>query len=370
MTSFATIFLAAVLLLLSPLVASDSQSNNNNDFLDPNWYTAYSTYPEYCSTPEMMAQRSIPPLKEDESNSRMGETRLVHVTAVIRHGARTPVGAGQTTTCWDGYWDDPATGVWDCDLKLEMAPPTPHRYQEQAGISGSTSAGASASASASDNVVLFEKHYDALQDKNDNLANGLFGTCQTGQLLTRGYAQHVTNGQILRDAYCYDSATYDHNVKMRLIDVNMQQQRPWNAPQIYLRSDDDSRVLLSGQVLLRSMLEPEIDQAVHQRGEKVTIPVHLADYDRDVIGVNSKVCPRLTELRTNVERSPIFLAFNNSNEAKEIRNFMTNELKVRDDSMDIMGCLLPTVCTDRPLPEAFDYGNSDMFERMIEFVSA
>ena len=36
--------------------------------------------------------------------------------------------------------------------------------------------------------------------------------------------------------------------------------------------------------------------------------------------------------------------------------------------MDILGCLLPTVCTDRPLPDAFDYeGESDIFDRMVNF---
>ena len=39
------------------------------------------------STPEEMQKRRIPPLQD---NPYLGETRLVHATVVVRHGARTP----------------------------------------------------------------------------------------------------------------------------------------------------------------------------------------------------------------------------------------------------------------------------------------
>lgn len=320
------------------------------DHTPSDWYTKYTKYPEYCSTPAMMAKRTIPPLKED---SRLGETRLVHVTASIRHGARTPTEGG--FNCWEGYWQD--QGIWDCDLKAEMAPPTPFHEKQQEQQQDDTEG-------YSSKVALFEKSYDALMHPEHDLSNSLLGTCQTGQLLLQGYEQHTVNGQILREAYTYDGSTLgDHDPQMRLLDRN--EHAPWvdNSKAIYLRSDDDSRVLMSGQVLLRSMWEPEIDAAK----EQVRIPVHLADRSRDIVAVNEQVCPRLTEMRETLEKTPVFKGFNASKEAREIRKFMKNQLKAGDQEIDILGCLMPVVCTDKSLPDAFEYESSDMFDRMMNF---
>jgi hypothetical protein len=140
------------------------------------------------------------------------------------------------------------------------------------------------------------------------------------------------------------------------------------TPQLHLRSDDDQRVLISGQVLVRSMFEPEIDDAA-KKGQRIRIPVHLADYDRDIVGVNENVCPRLTEMREDFEKSSIFKRYNTSNEAQEIYNFIENKLKLTGP-MEVVDCLMTTVCTDRPLHPAFDYGGrSNMFDRLAAFVS-
>ncbi|CAB9509291.1 Pfam:Acid_phosphat_A [Seminavis robusta] len=333
--------------LLVVLLATTSVAANERQMQSPipngDWYTTYSKYPEYCSTPDMMAERKIPSVQQD---SRLGETRLVHVTTVIRHGARTPdVGGYQ---CWEGYWDNPETGVWNCDLKTQMAQPTPVDPDHS-------------------EVVLFEKQYDALLDPDQGLSNGLFGTCQTGQLIQRGYDQQIENGRILRDAYCYDADldVIDHDPRMRLMDVNAQDNKPWNEPQLHLRSDDDQRVLVSGQTLVRSMFGPEIKEATN-KGRQVNIPVHLADRDKDVISIRESTCPRLTEIRENLEKSSIFKRYNNSKEAREIYKFVKKELKIKG-KMSILECLMTTVCTDRPLPDVLDYEKSDMFDRMASF---
>jgi Histidine phosphatase superfamily (branch 2) len=323
------------------------------------FYSVYDEYPEYCSTPPMMSQRKIPVLKQD---SRLGETRLVHVTAVIRHGARTPVW-GENQQCWEGYWDNPETGVWNCSLLTQMGPPTPKQAKTEEGMDVDDT--------LSDTIVLFEKHYDALMDPQNDLSNKLLGTCQMGQLLLQGYEQHVTNGQILRDAYCYDSNidVNDHDIRMRLLEVNAQNNQPWAPPQVYLRSDDDQRVLVSGQVLVRSMFEQEIAEAA-KKGQQIRVPVHLADYDQDIVGLSESVCPRLTEMREDFEKSSIFKRYNTSDEAHEIYKFIKNDLKA-NGPVDVIDCLMTTVCTDRPLHPAFDYGGkSEMFDRLATFVSS
>lgn len=88
-------------------------------------YEKYNKYPPYCSTPEEMETRAVPPLQSGAIASQ-----LVHVTALIRHGARTPYGSAPNYQCWNGYWDDEETGVWNCDLKTYTSPPAATRGME------------------------------------------------------------------------------------------------------------------------------------------------------------------------------------------------------------------------------------------------
>lgn len=360
----------AGLLFVGVVAAADNDNNDN----DNGFYTKYSKYPEYCSTPSMMQSRIIPSLRDD-SRSKVGETRLLHVTTVIRHGARTPVSGG--SQCWDTYWEDEATGVWDCNLTMSMAPPSIEQFLEQGHRPDQQQQQQQSDNSKIDNpsiVTLFEKRYDALMDKEDGLSNHLFGTCETGQLLLQGYEQHVKNGKLLRDAYAYDSTNYDHEITMRLLDLTIQDNRPWDEPQVYLRADDEQRTLMSGEILMRSLFEPEIQAAAHKSNAPISILVHTADYDRDVLSINERICPRLTELRQSFEKSSTYKSFNYSREAKELRKFMSNDLGSPIE-INIVDCLMTTVCTDRPLPGAFDYEGTStfdleengMFNRMVTF---
>jgi hypothetical protein len=156
MSLVATI-MAFMLALSSKVVVSQEESNSAT------WYKRYPAYPPYCSIPEEMAKRDIPPVGNDV---RLGESRLVHVTAVFRHGARTPYKGD--LNCWDGYLESDDTGVWNCDLKTITSPPTPKAVSEEEGKGNQ----------GGDALLLFEKRYDALQDSKDNLANSLNGTCQ------------------------------------------------------------------------------------------------------------------------------------------------------------------------------------------------
>jgi hypothetical protein len=134
-----------------------------DDFNRDDWYKRYPVYPPYCSIPAEMEKRDIPPVADDV---RLGESRLVHVTAVFRHGARAPVKGN--LNCWDGYLESEDTGVWNCDLKTITSPPTPKEVSEDEGQGNKGGVA----------MFLFEKHYDALLDSKDNLSNSLNGTCQ------------------------------------------------------------------------------------------------------------------------------------------------------------------------------------------------
>jgi Histidine phosphatase superfamily (branch 2) len=365
---YALFFLA---LLGHPLVLVSSVLDDSRTPGEKTWYTRYPFYPPYCASPDEMEKRKLPALQKD---NRLGETRLRHVTAVLRHGARTPYKAG--LNCWDGYDTNPETSVWNCNLTAYIAAPSPEEISVEEGGSNNHDQA----------MFMFEKRYDALTDPKNNLDNHLKGTCQLGQLLLQGYEQEYTNGLYLRDAYVYDETAYNHDARLRLLDVSTTKANPWDD--VYYRVDDESRTLLSGQVVLRGLFGPELDAYFRKNKRYARIQLHTADYDRDVLYPNHDVCPRLSEIWERNAKSPGYQELNASDEASLLRQFQVDVLKTPDPSrdMDAIDCMMTTMCTDRPLPDAINdyrptdnssgknittnwsatYGN-DIFQRLHDF---
>lgn len=307
-----------------------------------NWYTRYPFYPPYCSSPDEMKKRKLPPLQKDK---RLGETRLRHVTAVLRHGSRTPYKSG--LNCWEGFDTNPDTSVWDCNLTTYLAPPPPEVISRMEGQNTNPNQA----------MFLFEKRYDALTDISKNLNNHLRGTCHLGQLLLQGYEQEYTNGLFLRDAYVYDESAYDHDTRMRLLDISSRKTKPTNVwDGVYYRVDDESRTLLSGQVLLRGLFGPELDKYFVTNKRYPIVPLHTADYDRDILVANHEVCPRLSEVWERNAASPGYQQLNVSEEATLLRRFQVDVLKIPNPSrnMDAIDCIMTTMCTDRQIPDAIN----------------
>lgn len=330
-----------ILVSLLPCTTSITSANNH-------WYTKYPAYPPYCSTPTEMKTRSIPPLAEDP---KLGATRLVHVTSIIRHGARTPL-----STCWVGT---PNVQIipWDCNLTTWVTTPSPQAIAvDEASSSSSSNPDAMP-------LSMLEKRYNALMDPKDDLSNQLNGTCQYGQLILPGYDQQITNGVYLRNAYVYDGTAYDHDERMRLIDVaaassskrNNNNNNIFTKENLWFRSDDDQRTVMSGQVLLQGMFGPEMMKyaKLSSNHQPPIISVHLADRHRDVVDPNNDLCPRLGELWDETVASSDYKAFDQSNEAVRLRNYMQQNLGFVMGS-EAIDCLMTTICTDRPLPRAVD----------------
>lgn len=103
-------------------------SSVESPFKEENAYNKYEKYPPYCSTPEEMEKRAVPPL---QGNGNDGSSKLIHVTAIIRHGARTPFRGAPEYKCWNGFWEDEETGVWNCDLKTYISPPADTKEKGQ-----------------------------------------------------------------------------------------------------------------------------------------------------------------------------------------------------------------------------------------------
>ena len=168
------------LLLINNNAVATAQENKE--------YTRYAKYHPYCGTPEQMQQRSIPPLQYETNSSSSIAPQLLHVTAIIRHGARTPYAGPPSYQCWHGYWSDPSTSVWDCDLKTYTAPPSTDKSKMITNVEYGLL--------RESPDFLFEKNYDALLygSTGNSTGNELNGTCQLGQLLMRGYDQELQNG--------------------------------------------------------------------------------------------------------------------------------------------------------------------------------
>ena len=339
------------------------------------WYKRYPIYPPYCSTPEEMAKRHVPPMdnfatKDDppdaENNSTTptthsptGQSQLVHVTALIRHGARTPWSGD--LQCWEGYAHPTAdTHHWDCDLTTLLSPPSPNRVEEEEQDDDKNR--------TTDAMLLFEKRYTALVNTEMdlaqyNLSNSLRGTCQLGQLILQGYEQELTNGQILRKAYL-DTAK---DGRMQLMDSSVlaaslgngpKTSYPWDEGNLYYRADDGQRTLMSGQVLLRGLFGPEVEHYYNTKDNGYpVIPLHTADYVRDVLDPNEFRCPRLKQMHDEFMQSPTYQEFLNSKESVLLRQFRQKVLKVPEEQLDnyeAVDCLMTTMCTDRTLPDVLN----------------
>lgn len=331
-------------------------SSNSAPFKAENAYKKYDKYPPYCSIPEEMEKRAVPPL-QGESND--GSSQLVHVTALIRHGARTPWQAAPYYQCWNGYWED-EQNIWDCDLKTYTGPPaaTKEKGRQDEGLL------------EEDPDFLFEKRYDALAISPDKTGNLLSGTCQLGQLIMRGYDQELRNGLHLRQAYFYDgNKTADEHAasdsRMRLWDLTNDDghegrkapspaigdstKQIYQEPNLHYRADDEQRTLMSGQILLRGLFESELLSA--NDDETAVIRLHTADYSMDVLGINHAVCPRAWDLHNEAYESEEYKNWIKNSDFNKVNTFVKEELGLDEIPRSMLDCLMTTICTDRTLPE-------------------
>ena len=355
-----SMFLSAILILVYVNVIDGARPVFPIMDKEGNSYTKYKKYPPYCSIPDEMERRAVPPL-QGESND--GSSQIIHVTALIRHGARTPYSGAPNYQCWDGYWENKETGVWNCDLKTYISPPAATKEQivDDEGLIEEQP------------DFLFEKRYDALTISANRTGNNLNGTCQLGQLLTRGYDQELRNGLHLRQAYFYDgNNTADEHAasdsRMRLWDLTkpnnevgglMEASTPlvgdpskaiYQEPNLRYRADDEQRTLMSGQVLLRGLFEPEILKSSDD--ETAVIRLHTADFHLDVLGINKLVCPRAGDLFDEAYESDEYKKWrDNSMEVKTVTSYLKEKMGIQEISTSILDCLMTSMCTDRTLPD-------------------
>jgi len=334
-----------------PTVALATLIGAGTAFAESTGDNTYPQYPPYCSNNESMRGRSIPPL--DTNNPLVltgGALNILHVTSVIRHGARTPTDAHK---CWYGYTDD-----WDCDIRTLMALPTMDDVLANDDMTQFDGQG---------EQLIFEKSYDASESQtSDALGNILGGTCQKGQLLKAGYAQQYKNGSILKKAYVHDpdqslNTKSDVNHMLFSFDTNAQlspEKRAYTGSNLYFRSDDYQRTLMSGQVLLQSLFESLIKKRDPETETfNPVVRVHTKDGNTDTLTPNHKVCPRLNELMSDALTSMEYQKeFVESEESIKLRNMLDDNLD--GSEMESPGvaidCLMTAICNKRKLPDVLN----------------
>eukprot|EP01039_Chlorochromonas_danica_P008062 gene8062-8892_t len=262
------------------------------------WFPSY--YPQYCT--KDLSKRKIPPLTASQLTL---VKELEQVQVIVRHGARTPYAK---FSCWKDY-----DVTWNNCNVTELMLASPSMTDESRPA-----------------PWLFRKLYDGSP-------NFLGGNCFTGQLLSDGYTQEEAVGSSLLEAYLQNS-----NPALNLFNTSI-----WTDidtdEEVYLRSDDEQRTLMSGQILMHTFFNIT---------EEVIVPWHTGDYDLDQIYPNSEVCPRLDTLEDSIYATPGFV---NENTSTEI-NQLTSQLNtIFGDGYwtwyNVWDCVMTTVCTSRPLPD-------------------
>jgi len=240
--------------------------------------------------------------------------------------------------------------------------------------------------------LMFEKRYDAHYSAGGehftrNMRNALGGTCAVGQLLSEGYEQQIENGKMLKNAYVRDDTealNQGVDAEMMLWDFdqdadNNYENRAYEGKNMYFRSDDYQRTLVSGQVLLQELFDALIKRhGAHAwktfgvDGNEVlptdtkptfnpVIKVHTNDRDTDTLAPNHKICPRLDELEEEARSSTEYMAkFVNSDESIELKQKIEDlgGAERMEESDAAIDCLMTSMCTDRNLPDALDDYNS------------
>ncbi|CAN0217812.1 unnamed protein product, partial [Ectocarpus sp. 6 AP-2014] len=278
-----------------------------------------SSYPGYCA--KDMDLNSIPSLDDSVQASFGGgvsldDVELLQVHAMIRHGARGPY---TKPRCWEGYAES-----WDCNV-TEVVSPSLSADDGGVGATG-----------------LFRKLYDAYPSDN-----ALSGTCMAGQLLDEGYEQEQANGRHLRDAYLCGNPSC-------LAAANATAKQLQDSGALYLRSDDEQRTVMSGQILTASMLN--VSGAV--------LDWHTGDDQYDYLAPNLETCPRLGELSGEALNDPSWIEVTSSWENTALNESMTSVWEQEVVWWDVLDCLMTTACTGRELPEEL---TDEVFAAAVDF---
>ena len=109
----------------------------------------------------------------------------------------------------------------------------------------------------------------------------------------------------------------------------------YQEPNLRYGANDEQRILMSGQVLLRYLFNPELLSV----GDDATVV--------DVLRVSKRLCPRAAKLREEANASNEYRGWMDSAEVAAVTGFAGDNLRMGSKYID---CLMTTICIDRKLP--------------------
>ena len=246
----------------------------------------------------------IPPLTEFQ---REKVDRILQVQALIRHGARAPYAK---FSCWKDY-----NISWSSCNVTEIVSPMSDWHEKNRY-----------------SLLQFRKLYDGSP-------NILGGNCGIGHLLSEGYVQSKWNGVHLRSRYWGDGIDSNDSSRLSLFDSILNDDI---SQKIYLRSDDESRTLMSGQIAA---------QYLFNTTTPFTVNWHTGDYSYDQIYPNEKKCEKLKYIRSMAYSSPEWISYNNSDYVISLTAKLT---EIFGDGYwswyYALDCIMTTVCSGQQLP--------------------
>eukprot|EP00731_Ephydatia_muelleri_P020867 Em0013g594a len=222
-------------------------------------------------------------------------SKLLQVHVIARHGDRVP---WEGQSCWP---NDPS--VWECTLTSAEIP----MYSD----------------------TQYGKFLPRVYRKVYKTGEMLPGNCSVGQLTTIGYNQHIQNGASLRKAY----------VDTGFLPAN------FDGDEIYLRSDDEPRTLMSAESVILGMFPPNgsMTEVLH---------INTMDQSIDSITPNDVLCPKFGEYEKQFLNSPVWLNHYNAvtypllTAVSKAVNFTVDE-----NGLDhFSDCLLTHQCHQLPWP--------------------
>ncbi|KAG0029930.1 Lysophosphatidic acid phosphatase type 6 [Podila clonocystis] len=159
------------------------------------------------------------------------------------------------------------------------------------------------------------------------------GSCIPGQLTPLGAWQHRTLGAALRDLYV----------------EQLQFLPPIFDPQtVYIRSTDIWRTKQSAENLMAGLYGTQKDSSSSDSVAPPVLQIHTLPVEMDYLTMNSAACPRIGQLRVQIEgASPVLKQLHKDNEI--LNKDLKTLLGVERTWSGYMDTVLPRVCHGHPL---------------------
>jgi hypothetical protein len=176
------------------------------------------------------------------------------------------------------------------------------------------------------------------------------GNCAQGQLTELGMAQHLANGGEFYDFFVTRTGLLSSEAST-------------NNGKIFLRGDDEARVIQSGESLLLGMFSP----APAPQGEESIWSIHTMDELLDDMTPNGNLCPRYQQYQDEWVKSPGYLSHYSRVTLPLLQRFAAASGQpagwaATANPVNVFDCLNSHICHNMPIPAGVD---QQLYEEIV-----